>query len=315
MINNKIVIITLNYNQNRYTLNCINSILKSSYDDFQIILVDNGSTNMNYHELENLLPKDSRILLRRIDQNRGYVGGINFGLNEGSKLNPDFYVIMNNDTLIDSNAIEELISTAEKYQQKAIVAGKVYHLDDPNIIQQTGTLFTDLRYLKGYSPGKNEKDIGQCEEESERDSLDDILWVLPKEIFHELGYYCDYYFMYAEQGDYAQHARRKGYKLIYTPKVKIWHKGSATSGKGDRRALPICYWQAKSSFIFTYRNLKFKYFMIRNFILFFKMIAKMIVFKGEEKKRTISSFRGYLAGIKWIINKKADTGYNPYINK
>ena len=307
-------IITINYNQNEYTLNCINSVLQSDYSRFNVILIDNGSLKENFSSLKKLLPADDRIILERIEINKGYVGGINYGLKISSELKPDYYVIMNNDTIIDRFAISELVRVAELYDQKAIVSGKVYHLDDPDTIQHTGLLFTDKKYLKGYSPGKNEKDAGQCDIIAERDSLDDILWLLPATIVNDIGYYCNHYFMYAEQGDYAQTARRSGYKLIYTPNAKIWHKGSLTSGGGNKKALPVCYWRAKSSFIFSYRNLKFRYFLIRNTILFLKYLGKIIIFKGEERKCAIARFRGLMAGINWFFNKKPDNGYNPYVN-
>jgi len=314
-MNKTVIVITINYNQNQYTLNCIESLLKSDYDHFQIMLIDNGSTKTNKEELERLLPDDNRVILKKIINNRGYVAGINYGLEECSKLNPDYYVIMNNDTIIERTAISELVKTAEKYNNRAIVAGKVLHMDHPDYIQQTGTIFTDRRYLHGYSPGKNELDTGQCDIEEERDSLDDILWILPASIIKDIGNYCNYFFLYAEQGDFAQRARRFGYKLIYTPKVKIWHKGSITSGGGNKQALPVCYWTSKSGVIFSYRNLKFKYFLIRNLNQILKLLAKSIILKGVEKKRSIARLRGVLAGLKWFFNKKPDNGYNPYIKE
>jgi len=314
MSNNKVVIITINYNQNQYTLDCINSVLKSDYPNFQIMLLDNGSTDENIKKLERLLPVDNRIILKKIKNNRGYVGGINFGLEESSKLNPGYYLIMNNDTIIDKSAINELVTTSNRYEQKAIVSGKVYHYDRPNVIQLTGLVFSDFRFLKGTSPGKDEPDIGQCDEEAERDSLDDIFWLLPASIVNDIGYYCNYYFLYAEQGDYAQSARRKGYKLIYTPAAKIWHKGSLTSGDSNRKALPVCFWRGKSTFIFLYRNLKKRYFFLRISEILIKQNVKYLLRKGEEKKQIKANLTGYYAGIKWAFNKKPDTGYNPYLN-
>ena len=62
----KVIVVTLNYNQNQYTLYCINSLLKSDYNNFQILLIDNGSTEKNYADLEHKLPNDTRLVLRRI---------------------------------------------------------------------------------------------------------------------------------------------------------------------------------------------------------------------------------------------------------
>ena len=92
------------------------------------------------------MSNDSRIILKRIIQNRGYVGGINYGLEEGIKLNPDYFLIMNNDTIIDKNAITELVNACKRHEDKAIVTGKVYHYEEPNKLQNIGYYFKN-KYL------------------------------------------------------------------------------------------------------------------------------------------------------------------------
>ena len=134
----EVLIITLNYNQNDYTIKCVESILQSDYENHSILLIDNGSTNENYTELKNKLPVNEKVYLHRIKQNRGYVGGINYGLEEGAKLKPDYFLIMNNDTIIDKVAISELVRTCMDYNNQAIVTGKVYHYDEPQKIQHVG---------------------------------------------------------------------------------------------------------------------------------------------------------------------------------
>ena len=100
-------------------------------------------------------------------------------------------------TVIDPAAISYLVDAAKRYNNKAIVTGKVYYFDQPEVLQHTGVIFKDQRYLTTIYPGKNEKDIGQCDEETERDSLDDVFWLLPAEVVKRVGYYSDYFFLYA----------------------------------------------------------------------------------------------------------------------
>src|ERR1035437_10608836 len=143
----KVVVITLNYNQNDYTIKCINSLLDSTYKNFIILLIDNGSKEEHYLRLQKDLNKDSRIILKRIVQNCGYVGGINYGLEEGIKLDPDYFLIMNNDTSIDKNAISELVRTSKEYENKAIVSGKAYNYDEPNKLQLVGFKIVNNKLL------------------------------------------------------------------------------------------------------------------------------------------------------------------------
>lgn len=309
-----IAVILINYNLNQDTINCIESVLESSYNDFKILLIDNGSTHKNFEELVEKYKNEERVSIKRLENNKGYVGGVNCGLQNAAALEPQYIVVINNDTIIDKEAILELAKAAERYNNEAIIAGKVYHFNRPNAIQYTGSFYFDKRYLRETYPGKDEIDIGQCEVEEERDMLDDIMWLLPYKIYKDVGQYSDFFFLYGEQADYALRAKRKGYKLVYTPKAKIWHKGSATTGDGDRVSPPANYWRNKSSVIFLYRNTQRKYFYIRMLRTTFKLIIKTLLYSNSRSTH-YSALRGHISGLLWLFNKKPDNGYNPFIMK
>jgi len=316
MKKSKVVIITLNYNQSKMTLECIDSILKSSYRNYKLIVVDNGSRKEEYDYLINNV--DSKVLVRKIEKNCGYVGGVNHGFSEANEFNPDYFLIMNNDTLLDEKAIHYLFEAAERNKQNAIVSGKIYHFDKPNILQRTGSFFSDKNYLKEIYPGKDEEDRGQHDKEEERDMLDDIFWLIPKKIFQEVGYYSNNFFLYCEQGDYALRAVKKGFKLVYTPKAKIWHKGSVTTGEGNKLSPAVNFWRNKGSVIYLYRNIKKKYFYLKLLKSLPKLIIKntfnfLYLRSTNDKRSDYAALVGYLYGIKWIFNKKPDDGYNPFI--
>ena len=155
MNNEKVVIFTINFNQSKMTLECVDSILRSTYNNYKLIVVDNGSTEEEFNFLIESI--DSNVLVERINENCGYVGGINRGFLAGSKLNPDYFLIMNNDTIIDSNAVQYFVEAGEKYNQKAIISGKVYHFDRPNIIQYAGSFFFRQKIFKRNLSGKRRR--------------------------------------------------------------------------------------------------------------------------------------------------------------
>lgn len=298
------------------TLECIDSILMSNYKYYKIIVVDNGSIKEDYENLVNNID-DNRVLVDRIVDNCGYVYGVNRGLSIGGEHDADYYLIMNNDTIIDKNAIKSLVDAGERYDQNAIMSGKVYHYDNPDTLQYVGGKIKDKRYLKMTNPNINEKDIGQCEFEKERDMLDDIFWLLPNKILQNIGNYSNHFFLYAEQGDYARRALNAGYKLIYTPSAKIWHKGSLTTGNGDRFAPHVNYWRKKGSIIYRAKHLRKKYFWIYSVKLLFRFCIKSIIFKligkNEFSRINFAAFRGVFDGILWTFNKVENKGYNPYL--
>lgn len=309
----KVIIITINYNLSSETISCVKSILASDYEDLLIYLIDNGSEPQDYNSLIDSFGSNSKVRILRIEKNCGYVGGVNYGLKKVLKTDSDYIIIMNNDTIIDKVAISYLVESARINSDKAIVSGKVYYYDHPDILQHTGVIFTDSRFLTTKYPGRDERDIGQFEAELERDSLDDVFWLLPVSLVKDVGYYCDYFFLYAEQGDYAQRARRKGYKLIFTPKAKIWHKVSMTTGAGSKNALPICYWRGQGLFVFQFRNLKTKYFIVTMVKRFLKLSAMALLMRGDERRCSYARLRGYFWGFRWLFNKRPNDGYNPYI--
>ncbi|MCD4819030.1 MAG: glycosyltransferase family 2 protein [Candidatus Cloacimonetes bacterium] len=309
----KVVILSLNYNQPEMTINCINAILQMDYKNHDLYVIDNYSIKENYILLKNGLPENYRVHILRTSKNLGYGKGINFGLDKTKKLKPDFWLIMNNDTIIDKRALSELVKTAEIYNRDAIVSGKIYHLDDPNRIQYIGGIYS--KSGKFYNPYRHEIDKGQADQEMEMEMIDDIFWLLPRKIYNKLGGYCPYYFMYGEQSDYAEQAKKSGFKLIYTPLAKLWHKGEVSSGKKDN---PIAYyWRSKSGMMFIYRNHS-KY----SFIMYFmKTTAKSIIkvpfffLTSLSLKSNIAIIMGIIAFIKWFFDRKIDYGYNPFIRR
>ena len=111
---------------------------------------------------------------------------------------------------------------------------------------------------------------------------------------------------------------KKGYKLIYTPKAKLWHKGSITTGDGNRFSPVVNFWRKKSSVIYLYRNIKKYHFYLKLIKTLSKLIVKnMLNFLNlrnvNDKKSEFSALIGYLYGIKWVFKQKPDNGYNPFL--
>jgi len=314
----RVVILILNYNQHEYTLKCLESILKSDYKNFTIILIDNGSTNENYLKLKKQLPEDVRINLKRIEKNRGYVGGVNYGLEQGSKLKPGYFLIMNNDTVIDKNAISALVATAERYKQKVIATGKVYHYDEPDKLQDIGYTFKNKKLLKFNRLGLNEIDNGQYDMETERDMIDDVFWLFPAKLYSKIGGYSPYFWFNAEQKDFALRAKKVGYKLIYTPKAKLWHKGSVSIGGRDKNPR-LAYWHIQSILIVSYIHLNRKYFTLFLFNIAFSILMTMVrsildIFKGNPStmKYLRAKISGLLYFLRWLVIRNDNNGYNPF---
>ncbi|GAP42355.1 glycosyltransferase, GT2 family [Lentimicrobium saccharophilum] len=313
---NLVACITINYNHAKDTINCVNSLLESDYSNFIIFLIDNGSHIDDYRILSEFTSNAIIIRLLRIEKNVGYVGGVNYGLTEAAKINPDYYLIMNNDTVIDKHAIKALVDTSIDFSNNCIVSGKVYNMDNPSSLQYIGQWERNANKLDFPPYIKNSKEIdnGQYEQKMEVAMLDDIYWLIPAIVLNKIGLYSDYFYLYGEQNDYALRAKKNGVKLIYTPLAKLWHHHHLTTGGNKQKELAISYWRMYSSLTILYLHFSRKAFYTFYFKQFFRSLVKSILFMGDREKRENSKYKllacWYFS--KWMFNKKPNLGFNPY---
>jgi GT2 family glycosyltransferase len=299
----------------------LDSILKSGYTNYKVFIIDNGSEQEDYKKLTSGVT-DNRVRNIRQEPNIGYVGGINLGLKHAHTENPDYYLIMNNDILLDKNAIRELVHTAEKNDGNAIVSGKVYNMDEPDTLQYLGQWCRNKNKLDypPYIKDMREKDIDQYEEEMELGMTDDIFWLLPRKIFEAVGYYSTDFFLYGEQNDYVLRALQQGFKLIYTPKAKIWHYHHLTTSGGDLKSLKVRYWRSYAMLLLKYKHLKKLNFIRLYFDFLFRNVVKLFIYSlirdKEKLGKTKVNFLAFKYFTKWLFGeKKPNNGFNPIGNK
>jgi len=309
-----VAVIMLNWNTPKMTIECIHSVLASDYPDFQIHLTDNGSRDDSYNEIKKEF--GDRIHLHRLDKNRGYVGGMNYCLAQADTYNPEYFLIMNNDTRIDPHAISALVETAGKYGNRCIVTGKVYFYEDPQRLQTVGNTL-DPRTLKGERLGFGQVDEGQFDCEMEREMIDDIFMLLPAKIYGEVGGYSTFFYLNYEQVDLVLRIKKKGHKVMYTPHAKLWHKGSFSSGGLGNPYM--MFWEGKSSIILhrLYQDhwnflLFYCKFGFSNIYILGKGLLGTVLGRTKNLKSRYAMFLGFLSGTFWLFHRKVESGRNPF---
>lgn len=315
-----VAVLILNYNQWQMTIECVESVLKSDYPNYTIFLMDNGShSTKDYEELKRLESKKCNVI--RIEKNRGYGGGMNFGLQLAAEKNYDLFLVMNNDAIIAPNAIPSLVETSQRYSNKCIVTGKVYHYNRPNVLQFIGYRILNPKTLKMQRLLSDETDNGQWDKEMEMDMIDDIFWLFPKDVYLQVGGYSPYFWFNAEQADLALRAVKIGNKLLYTPNAKLWHKGSITiGGRGNNPKL--AYYNVQATLIF-----KFIHLSRLRFILYYlktcknaiystlKFLIKKVLGKHADKDLITAQFKAIAYFNSWYITKKENDGKTPFDNE
>lgn len=266
-------IVLLNYNGFEDTIACLKSIKDISYENYNIVIVDNASTDDSCEKLESYLkinvasyskfhsPKEAmennvnheKYTLILSNYNGGYGYGNNIGIKYAlNNAENDYFLLINNDTIVESNFLEPMVEVCEADKDIGIASGKIYFHDRPDVIWFNGGKLQSCT-AKINHINYEEKDIGQITP-YENTFITGCLWLLPKNIIHDVGLINEKYFMYVEDLEYCQRVLNSGYKLTVCKKSIIWHKVGG-SGGGELSAFSA-YWMARNKvkFIMQYSN-------------------------------------------------------------
>ena len=207
-------IIILNYNAGQLLLDCVNSIKKSNYSNFEIIIVDNLSNDQSHKKCKSKFPE---VKLIENKENLGYCEGNNVGIRHATG---KFIVIMNPDTEVSPSWLDELIIAYEK-QGEGIFQPKILSLKEKNILQSTGNMI----HLFGFGFSR---DLGIIDS-NEHDSIEQIgyaagtCFFTSAEVFKKVGLFDPFIFLYHDDLDFCWRAAQMGIKSYYVPEAKIFH--------------------------------------------------------------------------------------------
>jgi len=209
-------IIIVNYNAGELLVNCINSITKSNYHNYEIILVDNNSTDQSHIKCKK---NHNQIKLIKNEKNVGFCEGNNIGIRV---VKGEFIVTLNPDTLVKPNWLEELIKAYEKfgdglYQPKILAFENSLFESAGNMIQLFGF---------GYSKGRGIKDNGQYEKPQEIGFASGACLFTKTKIIKKIGLFDPFIFLYLDDLDLGWRAQQIGIKSYYVPNATILHAGS-----------------------------------------------------------------------------------------
>ncbi|MFL2939841.1 MAG: glycosyltransferase family 2 protein [Candidatus Poseidoniales archaeon] len=225
-----IIVLILSYNGRELLEDSVSSYLKNSYSNFEVIVIDNGSIDGTEDYILKNFPEAKVI---RLEKNRGYSGGFNYGLKYATdKMNADYMLVTNNDVIADVNLISELVNVSKKDSEAGFVTGKVYFHESKksrNIIQTVGR-FTHPINIVGEHIGSGEVDKGQYDKIEERDFIDDVFTLVSRDLVKKTNGYDETFFLEFEEADWQIRAKKLGFKIYFTPFAKLWHKLGMTTG-------------------------------------------------------------------------------------
>lgn len=242
----KVSIIIVNFNQPEVTYQCLDSLKKLTYPNVEIFVIDNASLpekrikNINYPE----------ITLIQSDTNLGFAGGNNLALKIASG---DLLLLLNNDTEVTPSFLEPLVETLNSIQDAGIVSPKIIFYQSDNLIQYAGTTAINPMTCRGSTIGYKEKDLGQYDKIYQTDLAHGACMLFKREVMDKIGMLNEDYFLYYEEYDFFEKAKRAGFTIYYNGLSKIFHKQSTSVGIFS----PLkAYYMAKNRILFARRNFK-----------------------------------------------------------
>jgi GT2 family glycosyltransferase len=210
-------IIVVNYNGVQYLRTCLGSLKSQSFTGFEIILVDNNSSDQSVDYVRSKFPD---VAIVRSEENLGYAGGCNLGAHFASS---DYLIFVNNDMEFPKNWLEEMVSTASSNESIGIVTCKVIESPRAKRIQHIGSTCDIFGYPAGYGTG--EIDRGQYDKLTEVFFAVGDALMMKRSLFFRLGGFDPKFFLYSDDLDLSWRTWLSGYKVIVNPSAIAYHMG------------------------------------------------------------------------------------------
>ncbi|MFQ5466151.1 MAG: glycosyltransferase family 2 protein [Thermodesulfobacteriota bacterium] len=229
-------IIVLNWNGWRDTVECVESLGKIDCPDCTVLIVDNGSTDGSERVLRERFPD---IELLQTGGNLGFAGGMNFGVSHALGEGAEYVILLNNDTVVDAAFAGELLAAARGHPEAGILCSKIYFYDRPDVLCYAGAGFSRALgwgRLRGYGL----KDDGRYDRVEETERPSGCSMMVTRRFCEEVGLLDERYFCYVEDTDWGMRAAQRGFRVLFVPSSKVWHKVSSSTG-GKSTAVSLYY--------------------------------------------------------------------------
>lgn len=265
-------LITVNYNQYQMTREFLESLAKVKNASKLVVYIADVSSIKEDFDLRIKYPFE---VIMQSHPNLGYAYGINQGVKTLMREGIDRYCAINNDIFFDRNFA---VSAHKGFEKADFFGGKIYYAPGYEYHKdyrktEIGKVFwfaggvDDWRNVYTYHRGVDTVDRGQFDRFEETDFVTGCMLFFSRSVVERIGLWDEKYFLYYEDADYCERAKRAGYKLYYNPKVVIYHKNAQSTG-GAGSGLHRKY-QRKNRVVFglKYAPFRTKIHLIKNYLL------------------------------------------------
>lgn len=223
----KVFIILLNWNNWHETRECLESLKKVDYDNFEIVVVDNGSSEEEHEKIKIVHTTYNIQHTIYNKDNLGFAGGNNAGIKYALEYGADYVLLLNNDAVAAPDFLTELIRVGESNAQYGIFGSRIYKYGTDEVVFDGGKVNSSFT--------KASHTIYNIQNTTYNlvDYITGAAMLIKKEVIERIGFMREEYFLYYEDVDWCIRARREGYKCVIVPTSHVWHKVSATNKEGS----------------------------------------------------------------------------------
>lgn len=221
--NNPLIsVIIVNWNGKKWLKKCFESLYKQTYPNFEIIFVDNASSDGSVEYVNKYWPK---VKVIRNKQNLGFAGGNNSGL----KVAKGKYVfLLNNDTWVESKLLEQLIKAFDEIPNLGSVQPKIVLMSEKDKLDMCGSYWTDYTFLYHFGYGKNSRET-KYNRIMPFFGNKGAAMLIKMETIRKIGLFDDDFWNYYEETDFCHRLWIAGYECWYYPKTVVYHAMGGTS--------------------------------------------------------------------------------------
>lgn len=299
-----VVVVIANWNLRKDLLECLQSLYETDYSRMHVIVVDNHSTDDSVACVEQEFPQTQ--LIKR-NENGGYAIALNDGIRAGSVLEPEFFLVLNNDTLVPPNTLGRLIDVMLSDQQIAIAAPKIIYHDNPDRIFSLGDRLYSWLPLP-VRVGRKAYDRPEYSKTLEFDYLFGCALLIRTDSLKQVGLFDTSFFMYYEDADLCRRMRDRGWKNVRVGSAIIRHKASMSSKLVPEK---MVYLRARNRSWFYRRYPHGPHPALTFFALSLGSIKTIFTYLFTGKKLQIQPYvSGMLDGLKQAVPDLTGTNWN-----
>jgi len=216
--------VIVNWNRRALLEQCLRSLEQQTASCFDVVLVDNGSTDGSLDSLTLFTRLTIQVI--RNEQNRGFAPAVNQGIRQARGR---FIALVNNDVVLDPRWLESMLAAFQTDLRIGMGASKILFADPPHLIDKAGhVIYPDGQ---NYGRGHLEIDRGQYERSEETLCPDGAAAIYRQEVFESAGLFDEDFFAYADDAELGLRAQLCGWKCLYVPAAVAYHHRSSTLGE------------------------------------------------------------------------------------